>query len=108
MTTKTTDVFQVEHIEYVTDRPLDEVASALEGATGDLTDGKYASEVASAKDKGDFEARARRFEADRGKSRSFMWPAISLLRRLIGRPAHAMPSSVRFPARRAHALRLHS
>ena len=66
MTTKTTDVFQVEHIEYVTDRPLDEVASALEGATGDLTDGKYASEVASAKDKGDFEARARRFEADSG------------------------------------------
>ena len=49
MTTKTTDVFQVEHIEYVTDRPLDEVASALEGATGDLTDGKYTSEVTSAR-----------------------------------------------------------
>ena len=60
MTTKTTDVFQVEHIEYVTDRPLDEVASALEGATGDLTDGKYASEVASAKGQGRLRSPRRR------------------------------------------------
>ena len=36
MPTKTTDLFEVEHIEYVADRSVDEV-----------TDGKYASEVAS-------------------------------------------------------------
>ena len=48
MPTKTTDLFEVEHIEYVADRSVDEVASALEEATGDVTDGKYASEVASA------------------------------------------------------------
>ena len=66
MPTKTTDLFEVEHIEYVADRSVDEVASALEEATGDVTDGKYASEVASAKDTDDFEARARWFEADSG------------------------------------------
>ena len=35
MPTKTTDLFDVEHIEYVADRSVDEVASALEEATGD-------------------------------------------------------------------------
>ncbi len=66
MPTKTTDLFEVEHIEYVADRSVDEVASALEEATGDVTDGKFASEVVSAKDTDDFEARARWFEADSG------------------------------------------
>ena len=37
MPPETTDLFEVEHIEYVADRSVDEV-----------TDGKYASEVASA------------------------------------------------------------
>jgi hypothetical protein len=55
MPPETTDLFEVEHIEYVADRSVDEV-----------TDGKYASEVASAKDTDDFEARARWFEADSG------------------------------------------
>jgi hypothetical protein len=36
MPTKTTDLFEVEHIEYVADRSVDEVASALEEATGDV------------------------------------------------------------------------
>jgi hypothetical protein len=66
MPTKTTDLFEVEHIEYVADRSVDEVASVLEEATGDVTDPKHASEVASAKDPDDFEARARWFEADSG------------------------------------------
>ena len=66
MQTNTTDQFQVEHIEYVSDQPFDEVVAALEKATGDVTDGKYASEVAAAKDKEDFEKRARSFEPDSG------------------------------------------
>jgi hypothetical protein len=37
MPTETTDLFEIEHIEYVADRSVDEI-----------TDGKYASEVASA------------------------------------------------------------
>jgi hypothetical protein len=37
MPPETTDLFEVEHIEYVANRSVDEV-----------TDGKYASEVASA------------------------------------------------------------
>jgi hypothetical protein len=37
MPTKTTDLFEVEHIEYVADRSVDEVASALEEATGTLS-----------------------------------------------------------------------
>ena len=63
MQTNTTDQFQVEHIEYVSDQPFDEVVAALEKATGDVTDGKYASEVAAAKDKEDFEKRAREFRS---------------------------------------------
>ena len=38
----------------------------MEEATGEVADPKYASEVASAKDTDDFEARARWFEADSG------------------------------------------
>jgi Domain of unknown function DUF302 len=66
MRTNTTDQFQVEHIEYVSDQPFDAVVAALERATGDVTDGKFASEIGSAKDKEDFEERARSFEADSG------------------------------------------
>jgi uncharacterized protein (DUF302 family) len=69
MQTNTTDQFQVEHIEYVSDRSFDDVVAALEKATGDVTDGKYASEIGSAKDKEDFEERTRRFEADSGLMR---------------------------------------
>ena len=69
MQTTTSDQFQVEHIEYVSDRSFDDVVAALEKATGDVTDGKYASEIGSAKDKEDFEERARRFEADSGLMR---------------------------------------
>jgi hypothetical protein len=36
MPTKTTDLFEVEHIEYVADRSVDEVASALEEANRSL------------------------------------------------------------------------
>jgi hypothetical protein len=54
MQTTTTDQFQVEHIEYISNQPFDDVVAALEKATGDVTDGKYASEVASAKDKEDY------------------------------------------------------
>ena len=43
MGTNTTDQFQVEHIEYVSDQPFDDVVAALENATGDVTDGKNAS-----------------------------------------------------------------
>jgi uncharacterized protein (DUF302 family) len=66
MQTSTTDQFQVEHIEYVSEHPFDDVVAALEKATGDVTDGKFETEVASAKDKEDFEKRARSFEADSG------------------------------------------
>jgi hypothetical protein len=66
MQTNTTDQFQVEHVEYVSDRPFDDVVAALEKATGDVTDGKFASEIGSAKDKEDFEERVRSFEADSG------------------------------------------
>jgi uncharacterized protein (DUF302 family) len=66
MQTITTDQFQVEHIEYVSNQPFNDVVAALEKATGDVTDGKYASEVASAKDKEDFEKRIRSFEGDSG------------------------------------------
>ncbi len=66
MQTNTSDQFQVEHIEYVSDQPFDNVVAALEKVTGDVTDGKYASEIASAKDKEDFEERTRNFEADSG------------------------------------------
>jgi len=69
MQTETTDQFQVERIEYVSDRSLDDVVTPLEKATGDVTDGKYGREIGSAKDKEDFEERARRFEADRGLMR---------------------------------------
>ena len=41
MPTKTTDLFEVEHIKHVADRSVDEVASVLKEATGDGTDGKY-------------------------------------------------------------------
>jgi hypothetical protein len=36
MATKTTDRFEIEHIEYIADRSVDEVASALEEATAIL------------------------------------------------------------------------
>jgi hypothetical protein len=39
MPTKTTDLFEVEHIKHVADRSVDEVASVLKEATGDVTDG---------------------------------------------------------------------
>jgi hypothetical protein len=66
MHAKMTDRYEVEHIEYVTDRPLEAVAAALEKSTGDVTDGKWAIEAGSANNKDDFEARMRRFEADSG------------------------------------------
>jgi hypothetical protein len=69
MQTETTDQFQVEYIEYVSDRSFDDVVTALEKATGDGTDGKYGREIGSAKGKEDFEERARRFEADSGLMR---------------------------------------
>jgi hypothetical protein len=49
MPPETTDLFEVEHIEYVADRSVDEV-----------TDGKYASEVASATRTGVCETSKRR------------------------------------------------
>jgi hypothetical protein len=61
MQTNTTDQFPVQHIEYVSDQ-----VAALEKATDDVADGKYASAVAAAKDKEDFEKRAQSFEADGG------------------------------------------
>ena len=63
MQTSTTDRFQVEHIEYVSDRSFDDVVAALEEVTGDVTDGKYGREIGSAKNKQDFESRARRESA---------------------------------------------
>jgi hypothetical protein len=50
-----TDHFQVENIEYVSDQPLHDGVAALEYATGDVTDGKYASGIASATDNVDLE-----------------------------------------------------
>ena len=93
---KNTGRFEVEHIEYVTDRTVDEVAYALESATGDVTNGRYEREIASAKDKGDFEVRARAFEADSGFMRflaldfggflSLMGPPTKVRQYTIGNP----------------------
>ena len=69
MQTNTTDQFQVEHIEYVSDRSFDDVVAALEKVTGDVTDGKYGREIGSAKNEQDFEKRARTFEGDSGLMR---------------------------------------
>ena len=38
MQTNTTDQFQVEHIEYVSDQPFDDVVAALEKAIRDVTE----------------------------------------------------------------------
>jgi hypothetical protein len=57
MPAQTINEFKVEHVEYVSERPFDEVVAALEAATGDVTDGKYGSEIAIAKTKEDFEER---------------------------------------------------
>jgi uncharacterized protein (DUF302 family) len=86
MRINTTDQFQVEPIEYVSDQSFDDLVAALEKATGDVTDGKYASEVASTKDKDDFEERARSFEADSGFMR-FLSLNHSGFLTLMGAPA---------------------
>jgi Domain of unknown function DUF302 len=96
MRTNTTDQFQVEHIEYVSDQPFDAVVAALERATGDVTDGKFASEIGSAKDKEDFEERARSFEADSGFMRFLSLNHGSFLT-LMGFPARVRQYTIGNP-----------
>lgn len=60
------DSFTATHLEYVSARPFDEVVSAFEGSTGDISDGGFEREVAASKDVGDFERRIRGYEADSG------------------------------------------
>jgi hypothetical protein len=62
-----------EHIDQTTGRTVEEVASALEAITGDLTDGKYQRDVGSASTKEDFEARVERFQSDSGFMRFLAW-----------------------------------
>src|SRR5258708_26287032 len=57
---------EVEHIEQTTGRTVEEVASALEAITGDLTDGKDQRDVGSASTKEEFAARVERFQSDSG------------------------------------------
>jgi uncharacterized protein (DUF302 family) len=64
--------FTVEHLDYVTSQPFEQVIVAFEAATGDISGGRFEQELAASKDVEDFERRIHGYEADSGFMRFLM------------------------------------
>jgi uncharacterized protein (DUF302 family) len=64
--------FTVEHVEYATSQPFEQVTAAFEAATGDISGGRFEQELAASKDVEDFERRIHGYEADSGFMRFLM------------------------------------
>lgn len=60
---KSEKTFEVVHVEYESDRSVDEVAAALEAITGSVD---YEHDIAPASDVKDFERRTKPFESETG------------------------------------------
>lgn len=94
--------FTVQHVEHVSSNAFEKVIAAFEGATGDISDGRFGRELAASRDVEDFERRIREFESTSGFMRFLMldhgaWSALygdSLKSRVytLGNPliAHTM------------------
>jgi hypothetical protein len=64
--------FTVEHVEYATSQPFEQVIAAFEAATGDISGGRFERELAASKDVEDFERRIHGYEAESGFMRFLM------------------------------------
>jgi uncharacterized protein (DUF302 family) len=58
--------FTVEHVEYATSQPFEQVIAAFEASTGDISGGRFERELAASKDVEDFERRIHGYEAESG------------------------------------------
>jgi uncharacterized protein (DUF302 family) len=58
--------FGAVHVEYVSDRSVDDVAAALEAVTGSVENGGYQCDILPARDVADFEQRTKPFESVTG------------------------------------------
>lgn len=62
----------VEHVEYATSQPFEQVIAAFEAVTGDISGGRFEEELAASKDVEDFERRIHGYEAESGFMRFMM------------------------------------
>jgi uncharacterized protein (DUF302 family) len=60
------DQFTVEHLEYETRKSFDDAVAALEAATGDASESRYAEARSSSKDAAEFERRIKKLEGSSG------------------------------------------
>jgi hypothetical protein len=66
------DSFTVQHFEYATSQPFEQVIAAFEAVTGDISGGRFERELAASKDVEDFERRIHGYEAESGFMRFLM------------------------------------